>query len=802
MTNRIDGALRETTFEFDFMARRTKTTLPDSKFETNTYLIVNNKLQIQHTNFNGKLTTLDYDEMERLVSKTPDGSLPPVARVPVQFTYYPATGLRHTMTDASGTTTYQYDGMGRLTNKHHSVVGELNYTYDKAGNVLTIKSSHANGVSLTYHWDELNRLTQLDDNGGHSTTYSYDKVGNLQNIAYPETTTVKATNTYDSLNRLTNLVITAGGTVRASFDYHSDIPLGAAGNRLSVLETINGATAIARTVRYYYDNLHRLTNETILNGSAAPVGTINYGAVPATSYEGYDPVGNRRSRKVSTSALVNAGITDFNGQHFDKNDRLDPDSDPGNLNANFDFNGNTLIETLSAIPALPSQAISPSAAHPDVYDFENRLIRRSDGTTTIDIVYDGDGNRVWKVVTIGAATPTTNYFVVDDRNPTGHAQVLEELVGNGSTPSLSRVYNYGLNLISESTYNGSSWDLSYYGYDGKKDVRLLFSENGQITDTYTYDAFGILLARTGSKPNNYLYCGEQFDYDIGAYYLRARYYNPRTGRFWTRDAHEGSAQDPLSIHKYLYCHDDPVNHEDPSGEGPRISIYTFYEAIGSGHHIIPFELWDEIRFDYDAMQYLDDPDGRHGSRIDVNAPPGQHHNNTAHPRYTHEVRAEWENFLNSKAGKKFKDKKVFGRDAAEAFANHVKKSKNAYIKGFNSVVGGGRKAVEAWALKNVKKIPISTLKTPIFKKAALRLGKRIPYLGFIIGAATYSTALANARAAHDTEAAAQLEALAEVFNPLPFGQQDIRDWEASGKVWIQGLQNGYEASRFGTLLDD
>ncbi len=39
------------------------------------------------------------------------------------------------------------------------------------------------------------------------------------------------------------------------------------------------------------------------------------------------------------------------------------------------------------------------------------------------------------------------------------------------------------------------------------------------------------------------------------YGLHARYLNPNTGRFWTMDSYEGSTFDPLTLHKYLYCHD-------------------------------------------------------------------------------------------------------------------------------------------------------------------------------------------------------------------------------------------------------
>jgi len=59
--------------------------------------------------------------------------------------------------------------------------------------------------------------------------------------------------------------------------------------------------------------------------------------------------------------------------------------------------------------------------------------------------------------------------------------------------------------------------------------------------------------------------GEQYDPDLGLYYLRARYYNPNSGRFLSRDPLDGNAIDPASLHKYLYAGGDPVNGLDPSG---------------------------------------------------------------------------------------------------------------------------------------------------------------------------------------------------------------------------------------------
>ena len=81
-----------------------------------------------------------------------------------------------------------------------------------------------------------------------------------------------------------------------------------------------------------------------------------------------------------------------------------------------------------------------------------------------------------------------------------------------------------------------------------------------VTDTYEYDAFGNAVNKTGATPNNYLYRGEQYDPDLGLYYLRARYYNPATGRFLSVDplADEGQR-------RYEYAAADPVDGMDPNG---------------------------------------------------------------------------------------------------------------------------------------------------------------------------------------------------------------------------------------------
>jgi RHS repeat-associated protein len=72
--------------------------------------------------------------------------------------------------------------------------------------------------------------------------------------------------------------------------------------------------------------------------------------------------------------------------------------------------------------------------------------------------------------------------------------------------------------------------------------------------------------------------GEQYDSDLSLYYLRARYYNPNTGRFMSRDPERGNRKDPASLHKYLYANGDPINGFDPTGKSvfiDRQMIKTF-----------------------------------------------------------------------------------------------------------------------------------------------------------------------------------------------------------------------------------
>ena len=333
---------------------------------------------------------------------------------------------------------------------------------------------------------------------------------------------------YDSLNRLTNLVWNY-----ASFVYQ----VKAGGTRTNLSENVHG---VSQTYQWSYDNLYRLTNEDL-------VGLSN------VVYR-YDSVGNRTNRTSSAGPVNTYG--------YNTNDEIVADGSGNFTGKSFDVNGNTVT----------------NGANSYGYDALNRLNSGIvNGNTNVQIEYDGDGNRVLKDMQYsGTTNDVVTFYLVDDINPSGYPQVLEEYQGVwnnnnfvwASPVAISRAYNYGLALISQQQFNTNTFlpsVLSYFGYDGHGSVRFLMDTNGTATDTYTYDAYGNLINHSGTTPNNYLYSGQQFDPDLGLYYNRARYLNTDIGRFWSSDSTDGNNEDPLSLHKYLYGADDPVDNEDPSG---------------------------------------------------------------------------------------------------------------------------------------------------------------------------------------------------------------------------------------------
>lgn len=508
-----DANQHVTALQYDKLNRRISRTLPLGMFETKAYDPAGNL--VSHTDFNGKTTTYSYDALNRLLQKRPD---PTLGQPTVSFTYT-ATGKRASMNDASGTTTYAYDNRDRLITKA-TPEGTLSYTYDAANNVKTLISSNPNGANVSYNYDADSRLSSVTDNRlaaqslASTTSYAYDAGGNLTGYTYPNG--VQTTSVYDALNRVKQTSSIKGSSL-SGFNYTLDPE----GHRLSVAE-LGG-----RTVNYTYDDTYRLLSEGISGDSGGNNGEVDYT---------YDAVGNRTQLN-STLALVPSGAFTY-----DANDRLTSDS--------YDANGNTIF----------------SGGTGNAYDFEDHLIQHG-GVT---LVYDGDGNRVAE-----SSNGITTQYLVDNVNPTGLPQVVDELLGG----TVSKTYTYGVQRISQDQPRGNTGTPSFYGYDAHGSVRLLTSSAGAVTDTYSYDAFGTRLTCSGSTFNDFQYSGEQVDTLLGLYNLRARYYNVGSGRFLTMDPEFGDTSNPTTLHRYLYASGDPVNRVDPSGRQDLEEYVALLEAV-------------------------------------------------------------------------------------------------------------------------------------------------------------------------------------------------------------------------------
>ena len=230
------------------------------------------------------------------------------------------------------------------------------------------------------------------------------------------------------------------------------------------------------------------------------------------------------------------------------------------------------------------------------YTAENRLaVVKAQGTVLMAALYDGDGNRlftmdytgenndrwdIWIPETGGNANNVDDsakdamkelarlVSVRDRRDYTiteyvndvtrENEEVLAELNPRGK---VTTAYTYGYNRESADV-NG---DTQYYLYDGKGNVDRISSEWGRVKETYNYDPYGNLTYGIPDTVNYYGYNGESSNLATGLQYLRARYYNPQTGSFLTEDTYAGQISNPLTLNRYDYVSNNPVNYIDPSG---------------------------------------------------------------------------------------------------------------------------------------------------------------------------------------------------------------------------------------------
>ena len=207
-----------------------------------------------------------------------------------------------------------------------------------------------------------------------------------------------------------------------------------------------------------------------------------------------------------------------------------------------------------------------------------------------------------------------------------------ELDIDGSGVVVDR-YIRGIGLIKSDLYG-------YYAYNGHGDVVQLTNGSGVVTKDYQYDAFGVEENIDQNDQNPWRYCGEYYDVETEMYYLRARYYNPRTSRMLSPDTnwHPGNmiyGDNPRKINErtdalglnvytyvpdinaiiqssnlYIYCGNNPLKFIDPTGFSYENSIKDLgggvYEVTTTwlGSVTTTYEIDNGvIRFDFAENNY-------------------------------------------------------------------------------------------------------------------------------------------------------------------------------------------------------
>lgn len=547
-TTQTDANGHVTTFQYDRLGREIRRTLPAvsgvAAFETKSYDDAGNLSS--RTDFAGRETAYTYDVMNRLLARTAQcAPFPCAGASDVTFTYT-ASGRRETATDARGVTSWAYDDRDRLQSLTYPDGRALTYGYDDNGNRTSLVATIAGAPTLTttYAYDDANRLDVVTDTAGRAYDHGYDANGNRTSLAQPNGTATAYA--YDELNRLTNL--TTAHTPSSTTVQSYALTLGLAGNRTQIVE--HGGT-----VRDYgYDELYRLTSDTVT------IGALNQYSKAFT----YDDVGNRQTQtttnlpagSVIPGVLVNGTQTYI----YDDRDRLLTDTLGANPATAYGWDANGNLTTKSAEATYS-------------WDREDRLVRveKSDGTV-VEHTYDFDGVRVKAVTTPSSGSASTTSFLVDTSGSLSHVVAETDAAG-----ALVVHYVRGDDLLALMRPNGSGgWASRFYHADHIGSVRRLTDESGAITDGYTYSAFGELLAHSGTDVQPYSFAGEPYDPNVGFQYHRARWMDPRMGRFVGMDPFEGTDYDPPSLHRYLYAGIDPVNAIDPSGR------YTLTQMVVTG----------------------------------------------------------------------------------------------------------------------------------------------------------------------------------------------------------------------------
>ncbi|HEX2923497.1 MAG TPA: RHS repeat-associated core domain-containing protein, partial [Chloroflexota bacterium] len=127
----------------------------------------------------------------------------------------------------------------------------------------------------------------------------------------------------------------------------------------------------------------------------------------------------------------------------------------------------------------------------------------------------------------------------------------------------------------------------YYHGDALGSTRVVTDDAGNPVSAYSYDAYGAVRAQAG-EGRGFTYTGEQLDTETSLVFLRARYYDPQTGRFLSRDTIAADPTNSQDLNRYGYVRGNPTSRVDPTGHW-----------VETG--------WDVLNVGWDYYEYQKDP---------------------------------------------------------------------------------------------------------------------------------------------------------------------------------------------------
>jgi RHS repeat-associated protein len=211
MSDQIDAAGNHTVYGHDSRGDLTSITNPDSETTQYRYDPVGNRTE--SVGANGLVVYYYYDGDHELTGIYYSGG-----QTPDVSESYDENGNRTYLSDGSGTSTFTYDPLDRLTSATNGSGASVSYGYDLAGNLTSL--TYPNGQTVSRSYDAGSNLTSVTDWLGNTTHFGYDPESNLAEERYAGE--VRAQRGYDAAGRPNSTAVSHGGEALASFSYQRD----------------------------------------------------------------------------------------------------------------------------------------------------------------------------------------------------------------------------------------------------------------------------------------------------------------------------------------------------------------------------------------------------------------------------------------------------------------------------------------------------------------------------------------------------------------------------------------------------